>query len=280
MNKLLLLLLPSFGLLYAVPSPAQSARGSLVIWIVSRQADYVVIGAESRTVRSNQKGPEDRSCKIISLGGDTLFYETGISEMQVGQQPAWSSESTARRAYRSLDRRDAPSLAAEWGNRALRWFSAQSDQTLRDSANRVTGILVSGGFVHFDRNVKLSLVTTNLTFGGPNRRIRVETSSTAPGHIGASGRATDLVREFFAGETARAVRAAAVVGGVAQIGVKPEKDARLIRAAIQFAIDHAGGADRSALGGDIDLAVLSEAGKISWLARKYWCSSEDVALSR
>ncbi len=264
------------ALFFACPMPGQSSRGSLVIWIVSSHADYVVIGSESRTQRPEQGETDDRSCKIISLGGDTLFYETGISEMSVGRQTQWSSERTARRVYAELDNHNALRLATYWRNRAVQWFSQLSEQALRASANHLTGDLVTGGFIHFDKNGRLSLRTANLTFALTDRTVRAETSDTAPGHIGVAGLATDLVREFFAGETGRAQRSAASAGGVGQIGTNSERDARLVRAAIQFAIDHARGAERSALGGDIDLAVISKTGKIRWYARKSWCNREDL----
>lgn len=274
MNKSLFLTI--FALVFAWPLPIQSSRGSLVVWIVSARADYVVIGAESRTQRSGQGETDDLSCKIIALGGDTLFYETGISEMSVGQQPPWSSEATARATYANLDNQDALRLATYWGDRARQWFSRQSNQTLREFANRVTGNLVTGGFIHFDQEARLSIRTTSLAFTAADRTIRAKTSGTAPGHIGVAGLASELVREFFAGQTERAMRGADAARAGGQIGVNSEQDARLIRAAMQFAINHASGAERSALGGDIDLAVISKTGGIRWLARKSRCSREDL----
>ena len=273
MNKLLWIAI--FTLLFTFPSSTQVSRGSLVVWIVSRSADYVVIGAESRAQRPSQSEVDDRSCKLISLGNHTLFYETGISEMTVGERKPWSSQGTARHVYASSPKHDALSLATDWGHHAMQWFSGQPDQVLQSSANRVTGNLVTAGFINFDRDARLSLHTANLAFNDPNRGVQVAGSSTAPGHIGVAGMATELVREFFEGKTERAARAAPVVGP-GQVGVNSAEDARLVRAAIRFAIDHAIGAERLALGGDIDLAILTEDGNIRWLARKSWCSREDL----
>jgi hypothetical protein len=57
--------------LFSFSARAQIQRGSLVVYILSKNADYVVVGAESRTTTSTNL-LDDRSCKIISLGGDTL----------------------------------------------------------------------------------------------------------------------------------------------------------------------------------------------------------------
>jgi hypothetical protein len=263
-----------FTLLFTFPSSTQLSRGSLVVWIVSRSADYVVIGAESRAQRPSQSEVDDRSCKLISLGNHTLFYETGISEMRVGESRPWSSQGTARLVYAASPRHDALSLATDWGKHATQWFSGQPDQVLQSSANHVTGNLVTAGFINFGREARLSIHTANLVFNGPNRGVHVDWSSTVPGHIGVAGMATELVREFFEGKTERATRATPVVG-LGQIGLNSVEDAGLVRAAIRFAIDHASGAERSALGGDIDLAILTKDGKIRWLARKSWCSRED-----
>ena len=74
MSRMLAAAIAAF--LFALPLQAQVRRGSLVVWIVSKKTDYVVIGAESRTVDKSGNLLDDRACKVISLGGDTLFFGT------------------------------------------------------------------------------------------------------------------------------------------------------------------------------------------------------------
>ena len=81
------------------PSQPQLRRGSLVVSVASNRADYVVIGAESRASNFDGNFVDDRSCKVISLDGDTLFYETGSNKLAVFQGEAWSSNGTARAVY-------------------------------------------------------------------------------------------------------------------------------------------------------------------------------------
>lgn len=115
MSKIHAALIVAFSL--ALPMHAQVRRGSLVVWIVSKQADYVVVGAESRTLDSENKFINDSACKILSLGGDTLFYETGTDRTGVYAGKSWTAAGTARNVYKSSLKRDALSLATEWRKR-------------------------------------------------------------------------------------------------------------------------------------------------------------------
>src|ERR1700720_268674 len=99
-----------FALLVTLPLQAQIQRGSLVVWIVSKQADYVVIGADSRTLNLDSKSTNDSGCKILSLGGDTLFYETGTARVGGYGGKSWTAATTARNVYKSSLKRDALSL--------------------------------------------------------------------------------------------------------------------------------------------------------------------------
>src|SRR5271155_2459174 len=71
----------SLGFLSTLPFEVQ--RGSSVVAIYSQKGDYVVVAAESRTADMNHKPLDDRACKIISLGNDTVFFETGIPAIRV-----------------------------------------------------------------------------------------------------------------------------------------------------------------------------------------------------
>ncbi len=253
----------------------QARRGSLVVMIVSKRADYVVIGAESRTLDVSNHTFEDRSCKIISLGGDTLFYETGNAAIGVKGGTSWSSEGAARIVYASSPRRDAGDLARAWASTALRWFGVQPRQTVERAAVPPHGSLVVGGFINFDEKRDLSIHAGEISFDSVKGRLVDRRSSVAPGDIGVAGIAQDLVKEFFEGKNERAARAFGPAGTAGLVAVDAEKDAALVRKAIQFAMDNAVGEDRRALGGDIDIAIIRSDRRIEWVSRKPWCSQQD-----
>jgi hypothetical protein len=272
--------IPALLLLLATPLQAQVAKGTLVVWIVSERSDYVVIGAESRTLDSRKNFPDDRSCKVISLGGDTLFYETGSSVVGVRHGKSWSSKGAARAAYSSSRKHDVLSLTDEWGTRALRWFSSQPTQDLLAIAHMPEGNLVTGGFIGFDKEGVLATHTVNISHDAAKRTLRAEPSGQAPGQIGAAGVALDLVKEFIHGKTDRAIRAFGPIGAVRWIAVDPLQDVSFVQKTIKFAMDNAVGDDKSALGGDIDIAIIRKDRTIEWVARKSWCSEEDLKPTR
>jgi hypothetical protein len=254
---------------------AQARRGSLIVFIVSKRADYVVIGAESRTIDIVHNSSDDRSCKIISLGRDTLFYETGNAAIGVKVGRNWSSEGEARFVYALSQRRDASDLADAWATRALRWFGSQSRQDLERAAVPPHGNLATGGFINFDQNGNLSLHSVEISFDSVKRTLVGQPSTIAPGDIGVAGIAKDLIKEFFDRKSERAARAFGPTGVARLIAVDPERDEELVRKAIQFAIENAVGNDKRALGGDIDIAVIRKDRTIKWINRKPWCSQQD-----
>jgi hypothetical protein len=262
-------------LLLSFPLQAQTLHGSLVVFIVSSRADYVVVGAESRNTYRTGKVLNDRACKIISLGGNTLFYETGNSVIGVYRGKPWSSEGTARSVYASSQKRDAVSLSAAWGTKALRWFYPQPEQDLRATSYGPHGSIVVGGFINFDKSGTLSVHSMEISFNAVKRTLTVQPSSQAAGQIGISGVATDLVQEFFDGKTDRAVKAFGPVGVVRLIAIDPTVDIKNVRNAIQFAMNNSVGQEKAALGGDIDIAVIRGDRTIQWISRKPWCSAED-----
>jgi hypothetical protein len=272
--------IPALLLLLAAPLQAQVVGGSLVVWVVSERSDYVVIGAESRNLDSRRNFSNDRSCKVISLGGDTLFYETGSSVVGVRNGKSWSSKGAARAAYSFSQKRDVLSLTDEWGTIALRWFTSQPTQDLLTIAHMPDGNLVTGGFIGFDKERVLTTHGINISYDAGKRSLRSEPSSQAPGQIGAAGVALDLVKEFIHGKTDRAIKAFGPIGAVRWIAGDPLQDVSFVQKTIKFAMDNAVGADKSALGGDIDIAIIRKDRTIEWVARKSWCSGEDLKPTR
>lgn len=261
------------AMLVASPSWGQELRGSLVVFVVSDRADYVVIGAESRTVDGDNKPVDDRACKIISLGGDTLFYETGNSELGDQHGKHWNSNGAARAVYATARNRDAQSLSLAWGNKALTWFyRASLDHDLGKVAEGKTGNLVSGGFINFDKNGSLSVHSAQISYDVAKRALNFEPTSQGPGQVGISGVGKDLVVEFNEGKTFRAATA------LGTVGVKQDAahDIAFVQKAIKFAMDNAVGKDKTALGGDIDVAIIRSHRTIQWIARKPWCGEQDL----
>jgi len=262
--------------LFALPLQAQVRRGSLVVWIVSKRADYVVIGAESRTLDKTGRPIDDRSCKIISLGGDTLFLETGAAEIGVYHGKPWNSKAVARTVYTSTQNRDALRLSNAWGARALRWFGQQPEQDLRALAYGSGGDLVTGAFITFDRSGKPSSETMEISYNTAKHSLTSQPSTQTPGQIGMTGVGLDLAKEFFAGRTERAVRAFGPVGVLRSTAIDSMEDVRNVQKAIKFAIDNSVGEEKAFLGGDIDVAIIRKDRTIEWVARKSMCSQQDL----
>jgi hypothetical protein len=263
------------ALLFVLPLDAQVRNGSLVVLVVSIRADYVVIGAESRQVDTKGKFVDDCGCKIIALGKDTLFYETGSSEIGVYHGKPWSSKGAARSVYMSSKRRDATSLSRAWGILALRWFHMQSPQSLRTIARPPHGSLVVGGFINFDKNGTASAQNVEISYDSAKSLIIGQPSEQAHGQIGASGIAEELVQEFFARETPKAINALGPIGRVRAVAEDAMIDVMFVQNAIKFAMDNANEYDKPHLGGDIDIAIIRNGGAIQWISRKPRCSQED-----
>ena len=267
------------ALLITLPVKAQVQRGTLVVWTVSRQADYVVIGADSRSFDLDSKSINDSACKILSLGGDTLFYETGTARTVYGGK-SWTAAGTARNVYKFALKHDALSLVTEWRDRTLRWFSSLPEEDLRSHTEKTNGKLVSDGFINFAPDGSLSVHSVEINYDAQRHKLDVQSTSQGPGETGISGVALNLVTEFLQGKTDRAIRAFGPVGTLRfGRGVDQKADVDLIQKAIKFAMDNATGDDKSSLGGDIDVAIVHKDRTIEWVVRKPLCSHQDLKVA-
>src|SRR5579864_6130050 len=89
-------------------------RGTLVVSIVSQKSDYVVLAAKSHNsfVGYQVSGQSDNdACKIIRLGPNTLFFESGASVVGTLRGKLWDSNSAAREAFRDSQKHDAAALS-------------------------------------------------------------------------------------------------------------------------------------------------------------------------
>lgn len=280
--KCLVFLVPLALLLVSRPASAEAAeetRGSLVVSITSEKGDYVVVAAESRDLgkragaRPDPYG--DRACKIIELGSDTLFFETGSSFIVAIHGENWDAKSVARAVYRESKEHTALALSIAWGNKALEWFYPQSQIDLQ-GISETGGRLVTGGFIGFDHNGVPSIQSQTIFYSGAQHTLSRRPDAQPPGlgQIGISGVALDLVKEFFDRKSERAVEAFGSVWRVT-IAVDPHIDADLARNAIHFAMDNSTGKDKAALGGPIDVAIVRRGRMIEWISRKASCYEMD-----
>lgn len=260
------------------PAWDATARGSLVVAIVSQKGNYVVVAADSREVDEADKPIDDKSCKVIALGGDTLFFETGTPLIIVRRGKSWNAQDVARAVYGESKKRDARDLSIAWGNRALSWFDAQSETDLK-SVSEAKGGIITGGFINFKEGKNPSIQTQEITFSARTHTLTRGLASEPPaqGEVMFSGVGKNLIEEFFAGKTRRAIRAFTSVETVHRVGVNSQVDARLARKAIQFAIANETGKDKNTIGGAIDVAILRKNGTVEWVSRKRACYALDEA---
>ena len=272
MSKIRIAVITAF--LFALPLQAQVRRGSLVVWIVSKKADYVAIGAESRTVDGAGNLIDDRACKVISLGGDTLFFATGATDASANLGESWSSRETARAAYILSKNRDALSLINIWRMRALHWFQNLPKQELQNHATKPNESLASGGFVKFGNKEEQFFEYVEIFYNTSNRTVDAKTFSASPGEVRSAGEGYELLQEFFDRKTDRAIRAFGPASTA--LSIDPAVDARVIQKGIKFAMDNAVGQIKSVLGGDIDIAIIHKDRTIEWVARKPLCNQQDL----
>jgi|SRR5580700_7698105 hypothetical protein len=264
----------SLGFLSAQPFSVE--RGSSVVAIYSQKDDYVVVAAESRNEDFNHKPLNDQACKIISLGNDTVFFETGIPVIGVLRGSNWNAQSVARAVYRRSKLHDPKSLSIAWGNGALKWFYGQPAQDLQ-AITEPDGGIITGGFINFTKVGTAPIQTQTIFYSASANSLSRRPRADPPqlGQIAVSGVATELVDEFFKGNTTRAQLAFGPIGTIRRIGEDPTIDASLTRKAIQFAIDYSIGADHDAIGGPIDIAIIRKNLPIEWIARKKECYEQD-----
>jgi hypothetical protein len=152
-------------MLLATPTLGQVGHGSLVVYIVSIKGDYVVIGSESRELsgRGNTH-VNDECCKIIVLGGETLFYSTGSSSVKNGEIDLWNSMKAARSVYSASEQRGAQKLSDEWSKQALEKFWPLSAKARKSLVQTPEGDVVTGGFINFDSSGRLSVHNQNVMY--------------------------------------------------------------------------------------------------------------------
>jgi hypothetical protein len=251
------------------PSHLQHARGgTLVVWLVSNAKDYVVIGAESRNIGlPSGKTIDDRSCKIIQLGQQTVFFELGLSTGQRSDGEIWSPQKLAGTVYDSVPQRDAVALSVMWGKAAMEWLLNLLPDDLA-AATQNEGRLTLGGFVNFGDAAPIEM--SELFYNIAERKLyKKQTPFVRHGMVGVG---TELVEEFG---TRSSFRASQAHKPSTSVGVDPHEDAETVRASIQFAIDNSVGVEHDKIGGPIDVAIVRPNQKVEWVSRKSRCYALD-----
>jgi hypothetical protein len=257
--------------LLVFPSTLREARGgSLAFWIVSRQKNYVVVGTDSRDVdlRTGNR-VDDSACKVISLGGRTLFFELGVSRGELSDGKIWSPQELARDVYRSSKQRDAENLSVAWGKAAYNWFSRLFPKNLAVATDTQDGRLVLGAFVNFQE--KFTGIEVDELFYDVSRD-KLSLKQSAFTQTGFAGVGVELMQEFVHPLSSDRAFAAQVSPSVE---LDPYDDAKTIRAGIQFAIDNSTGPDHDKIHGPIDIAILRQGKTVEWVSRKHECYASD-----
>jgi hypothetical protein len=265
----------------AISLASKNVRGSLVVAIVSPKADYVVVAAESRNTNAADLKPvDDDACKIISLDGETLFFETGESYYRSQKGDRWDARTIARTVYSKSKNHDAHALSLAWAKAVQEWFARLPAMEIRS----VTGVyegefgkIGTGSFVAFGTNGIPVVDGQSLDYSFRDRtfRVRPEFTSPRPGQFAGSGLGLDLVTEFLMMKSQRAISAR----GLDAIGRDPMIDSRIAAGAIRFAEDHFDGPEKSQLGGPIDVALLRKNQAVEWVSRKDECYQYDLKSS-
>jgi hypothetical protein len=251
------------------PSIEVAIHGSLVVIMVPYEGDYVVLAAESRTALGIGSPGDYHACKIIELGGNTLFFNTGYGYIRTNQGKPWVANSLARRVYLESKKCNPLGLPIAWSNAAIRWFSQLDWSDVQSIA--VHGGLDSGGFVGFESgkpSIQVQIISPT-----QGQKISAQRKSIGPGtfaHFGAG----QLVEEILNKETQRAKDALRPKLTIRSFLVDADVDAEAAAKAVQFAIDHPAGQDKDALGGKIDVAIIRKDRTIQWVNQKPECKTD------
>jgi len=251
-------------------------RGSLVVLEFSRNSDYVVAAAESRQLDRDGKPLDDRGCKIVALGQETLFFVTGFYRIQSGSGEPWNAINVAGAVYRESQNHDALNLSEAWGDRSIHWLYPLPRQEL-EALTQKTDRIVTGGFINFDENGIPSVHYQKLGYVRDESNLirRPGSESVLPGQVWAMGNGQELVTEFLEAKTKRAINALAPNDVSRLASDDPGISSNLVRKAIQFAVDYTTGQEKGTLGTPIDIAVLRKNRRIEWVSRKKECYKLD-----
>jgi len=250
--------------------------GTSIVYVISNDGQYVVFAADSRNVDPSNNITNNEACKVITLGNDTTFYESGTAV--VGDRQGhllWSSQRAARQVYTANKNHDARTLAIAWGKVAFAWFDRQSDSDQKLWTKSESRVLANGAFINYDQNRNPVVFSEPLSYDAQTKKLSLPepiTSSRA-GLVGRGGDYQELVAEFMNAETPRAQRAYGTLK-VRYAGNELGYDIQFVQKAIQFVIDNA--PDKRFVHSPIDVVVLRRFGGADWVVRKHNCYIEDT----
>jgi hypothetical protein len=257
-----------------------TSLGTSVVFVVAANGSYVVIAGDSREtlVETRKEGKlNDTGCKVIALGGDTLFYESGhaIIPLTVGKK--WDSRDAARRVYKAAPNHDSQALSEAWGNEALEWYRARDSADLQRLSRNGSNV-ETGGFINFDSNGRLSVHGVDLDYLQANQQLYIVPITFLPGSIGWTSIDDYLLSEF---EDRTTPRARLAYGSIDPSSVNKDLAAGMtfVREAVQFVIDTLPEIDKIHAAAPIDVGWIEKSG-ITWMQRKKVCDREDLPAKR
>jgi hypothetical protein len=272
MKNVAVLCVIAFALLS--PAPIEVQRGTLVVVAVSQKRDYAVVGAESRNKYGNGQPPDERGCKVIALGSDSLFFEAGHAEVKATDGQEWNAQAAARSAFQQTTAHDARELSKTWGQIAGKWFHQWNAQNFQQLSLGEEGRIITGGFLTVTDDGALSIHTEAVFYSDALGQVIAKPDDNALSKGFMYGVGTDLVQEYAHRKTQRAIDAFGSLDAT-RLGVDPTVDVENVRKAIQFAIDYSTGETKTELAGPVDIAILRTNRTIEWVRRKKSCYSED-----
>jgi hypothetical protein len=246
----------------------QGVGGSLVVVVWSKKGDYVVVAAESRRTDLQGRPVTNTACKVIGLGGATLFFVTGRGDLQVDEDHhtvrSWDGERLAHRIYQKSGGRYPDYLSDEWTSETFSWLKESQKQgdALSQMAYSDTGEIAEAGFIGPGSDRPITVKTSGIYYSMADDKIVLKPPPpSSPGAISFFGAGQDLAKKYLNTHSL-------------SFGLDPTVDEDFAKRMVQFAIDNSTGPDHDLLGGDIDVALLQN-GQITWKDRKGNCSALD-----
>lgn len=240
------------------------------VGVVYYTDDNIIFAADSHGI-DRDEGQENHECKILALGGQVLFFSSGISQITFHDNLGpLSNTLEARNAYQQTlasygtARGHVGDIAAQWGSNMKAQYNTMGPAAVKqvDQSNQ----LPHGVFGGLDADGKLVLFWTHLTSdpGGAQfttAAIQCKIDNTC------AFRSPDIPNEFLRKETPRAKEEAETWRP--RKGSRPSdrdilKTMRLVELTIRYS-------PPGLVGGTIDAVQMNRDGSVHWFARKQNC---------
>lgn len=262
--------------LWQIPVPSlgsatklRGVGGTLVVLVWSLKGDYVVVAADSRRTDLHGRPVDNGACKVIGLGGATLFFMTGKNALQVDRDHHtvrnWDGERLARTIYQESGGRYPDYLSDEWVRQTVNWLreSQKEGVPLSQMAYSDTGKIADEGFIGPGSDRPLTVKTSGIYYSMADDKIVIKPPDpSSPGNVSFFGAGQELAKKYLSTHSM-------------SFGLDATVDGDFAKRMVQFAIDNSTGQDHDLLGGLIDVALLRSGQTIQWIDRKKGCDALD-----